>query len=84
MAGRPSPGNVSTKLQRIAGLAREAPNMAVTSLSHHMDVEFLREAYRRTRKGGAPGVDGQTAEEYAKNLESILQSLLNRFKSGSY
>jgi group II intron reverse transcriptase/maturase len=29
-------------------------------------------------------VDGQTAQEYAVNLEGNLQSLLDRFKSGSY
>ena len=39
--------------------------MALTTLAHHIDLEWLREAYRRTRKDGATGVDGQTAEEYA-------------------
>lgn len=84
MEGRPSPKTVFTKLQRIAELARQAPQMAFTSLSHHIDVEFLREAYRRTRKNGAPGVDDMTANEYARNLENHLQSLLDRFKSGTY
>ena len=40
--------------------------MALTTLAHHIDIDWLREAYRRTRKDGATGVDGQTAEEYAK------------------
>ncbi len=84
MGGMPSSSSVSTKLQRIAKLAREAPDMAFTSLSHHIDVDFLREAYRRTRKDGAVGVDGQTAEEYASDLEGNLRSLLDRFKSGTY
>ena len=34
--------------------------MALTTLAHHIDVDWLREAYRRTRKDGARGVDGQT------------------------
>lgn len=76
--------NVSTKLQRIAELARKAPQMAIRTLAHHIDVEFLREAYRQTRKDGAVGVDDQTAAAYAVNLEGNLQSLLDRFKSGSY
>ena len=80
----PSSEIVSTKLQRIAKLAKEAPDMAFTSLAHHIDIEWLREAYRRTRKDGAAGVDGQTAGEYATNLEANLQSLLNRAKSGTY
>lgn len=75
---------ISTKLQRIAWLAREAPERSFLSLAHHIDAELLREAYRRTRKSGAPGVDGQTAEQYAENLEVNLQSLLDRFKSGRY
>jgi hypothetical protein len=44
---------------------------------------FLKEAYRRTRKDGAVGVDGQTAQAYAEDLESNLESLLHRFKSGT-
>jgi group II intron reverse transcriptase/maturase len=47
-------------------------------------VEFLKEAYRRTRKDGAPGVDGRTAREYERDLEANLRSLLERFKNGSY
>jgi len=84
MPGTPSPTSVSTKLQRIAELARRSPSTALTTLAHHIDVDFLREAYRRTRKDGAPGVDRQTAEEYARNLEANLQALLDRFKSGTY
>ncbi len=58
--------------------------MVFTSLGHHVNQETLREAFRRTRKDGAVGVDGQTAADYAKDLEGNLQSLLERFKSGSY
>jgi RNA-directed DNA polymerase len=76
--------NVSTKLQRIAELARKAPQMAIRTLAHHIDVEFLRVAYQQTRKDGAVGVDKQTAADYAANLEDNLQSLLDRFKSGRY
>jgi RNA-directed DNA polymerase len=76
--------NVSTKLQRIAELARRAPTMAIRTLAHHIDVEFVRVAYQQTRKDGAVGVDEQTAADYAANLEINLQSLLDRFKSGTY
>src|SRR5712692_4974745 len=83
MSGTPGPKDVSTKLQRIAKLAREV-SAPLTALAHHIDIEFLREAYRRTRKDGAPGIDEQTAAEYEKQLDGNLQSLLERFKSGSY
>lgn len=79
--GRPSLSDVSTKQQRIAEIARQVP-VALTSLSHHIDLNWLYEAYRRTRKDGAPGLDGQTAKEYGRELEANLQSLLDRAKSG--
>jgi hypothetical protein len=41
--------------------------MVFTTLAHHIDIEWLHEAYRRTRKSGAVGVDGQTARDYAAN-----------------
>jgi RNA-directed DNA polymerase len=74
---------VSTRLERIAKLAREIRE-PLTTLAHHIDVEWLREAYRRTRKDGARGVDGQSAEEYAEHLEENLRSLLDRMKTGTY
>lgn len=75
---------VSTRLQRIAQLAEEDRKRVFMSLAHHIDRDFLREAYRLTRKDGAPGVDGQTGTAYEENLEENLQSLLDRFKSGIY
>jgi group II intron reverse transcriptase/maturase len=76
--------NISMRLERIAKLAKNAPQMAFRTLAHHIDVDLLREAYRVTRKDGAVGVDGQSAAEYGSRLEDNLESLLNRAKSGTY
>jgi RNA-directed DNA polymerase len=76
--------DVSTKLERLAKLARDKPGISLLTLAHHIDVNWLREAYRRTRKDGARGVDGQGAAQYAGQLEANLQSLLDRAKSGRY
>lgn len=84
MEGTQSPQDISTRLQRIAQMARTHPQRAFETLAHHIDVEFLRDAFDRTRKDGAPGVDGQTASEYACRLEENLRGLLDRFKSGRY
>jgi len=78
MAETLSSTTVSTKLERIAQLAREMPQAALTTLAHHINIDWLREAYRRTRKDGATGIDRQTADEYAKNLDDNLRSLLER------
>jgi len=58
--------------------------VALYSLSHVIDQEWMREAYRLTRKSGAPGIDGVIAAEYESNLEGNLISLLGRIRSGSY
>jgi len=82
MTGTKGLEDISTKQQRIAELAKRFETL--TTLAHHVDMEWMREAYRRTRKDGAPGVDGQSAEEYGQRLEENLQSLLERAKSGTY
>jgi RNA-directed DNA polymerase len=79
-----NPQGVLPKQQRIAQLASQSPQMGFTSLAYHMDLDWLAEAYRRTRKDGAVGVDGQTAADYERDLEGNLRSLLERAKSGSY
>lgn len=79
-----SSGNVSTKQQQIATLARNFPERVFSSLHHYLDYDWLLRAWELTRKNAAAGVDGQTADKYAEHLEQNLQSLLSRIKSGSY
>lgn len=77
--------SVCTKQQRIAELAKQIPKFRMVSLNKYLDEEWLREAYRRTRKDGATGVDGLTAAEYAaEGLNDKLVDLKNRAKSGAY
>jgi hypothetical protein len=45
--------------------------MVLTTLAHHIDEEWMQEAYR-TRKDGAVGVDGVTASAYEAELEANL------------
>src|ERR1700681_1709919 len=58
--------------------------MGFTSLNHHLELIWLLEAYHRTRKDAAPGVDGCTAEDYGRGLLANLKTLLDRAKSGTY
>ncbi len=76
--------DVFTKQQRIAELARQSPEMGFTSLAYFIDLIWMLEAFHRTRKDGAVGVDGQDGEDYAANLLGNLQSLRDRAKSGTY
>lgn len=65
---------LSPKLQKIAAQARDRSRV-FTTLAHLIDEELLREAYRLVRKDGAPGVDGQTGEQYAENLDEYRECL---------
>ena len=78
MTGTPRPDTVYTKRRRIAKLAKDCPDLSFTNLAHHIDIDWLHEAYVKTRKDGAVGVDGQTADEYEADLWGNLQRLLNR------
>lgn len=75
---------VSTKQQRIAANARNLPNASFCALAHHVDLYWLYEAFMRTRKDAAPGVDNQSAQDYESNLGKNLRNLLELFKSGMY
>src|SRR6202049_2825737 len=82
--GTLNPANLSTKRRWIAELARTKPGTVLFSLHHVIDLEWMKEAYRLTRKDGATGIDGATAADYEANLEANLMDLLDRIKSGRY
>src|SRR5437879_13305481 len=84
MPGASEPDPVSTKQQRIAQLAQQAPSMGFFSLAHHIDLRWLYEAYLRVRKNGATGVVGQTPADNQGHPGATRRSRRKRAKSGSY
>ena len=76
--------SVSTRQQHIAAVAKRHASSPLTTLSHHLDLLWLRAAYGKVRRDSAPGVDGRTVADYGENLEANLRSLLERAKSGTY
>src|SRR5271167_521240 len=82
--GTLDPTNLSTHRQRIANSARTKRGTALCSLHHVIDLDWMMEAYRLTRKDGAPGIDGVTAADYEVNLKANLLDLLERIRSGRY
>ena len=76
--------HVRTKQQRIAQIARQRPQERLTALNQYLDIPWLTEACERLRQNSAPGVDGQTVQDYGQNLESRLSGLLERAKRGTY
>lgn len=75
---------ISTKLCQIAEQAREHPERIFTALAHLMDMELLQDAFDKTRKDGAPGVDGVTGDMYAEHLEANLTALHDRLRRKQY
>jgi group II intron reverse transcriptase/maturase len=76
--------DVSTRQQRIAANARAYPERSFTSLAHHLDRAWLEEAWRRVRKDGAVGVDGQTAAAFEGQREAHLERLREAAHTGRY
>lgn len=52
--------SVSTRRRRIVMAAQKHRQEPMTTLNHHMDLNWMCEAYRCVRKDAAPGIDGQT------------------------
>ena len=66
MTGTLSREIISTRQEKIATLARHEPKLVLTTLAHHIDALWLREAYRRTRKDVADFM--AVGESIARNL----------------
>src|SRR6266700_7327905 len=73
---------VSTKLAELVARARK--EKCLTNVIQFVDEELLRLAFRSLRKQAAPGVDGQSYEDYAVNLDQRLRDVYAQLKSGRY
>jgi len=73
---------VFTKLAGLVALTRKEERL--TNVIQYVDEEMLHLAFRSLRKQAAPGIDGQSYEDYEANLEQNLRGLYARLKSGRY
>jgi retron-type reverse transcriptase len=51
---------------------------------HHLTVDLLRESYYALQRKAAPGVDGETWQQYGTGLEDRLAALHSRVHRGAY
>ena len=58
--------------------------MVFTSIGHMIDKELLRQCHVKMDGDKAVGMDGITKEDYEKDLEENLESLVERLKKKSY
>ena len=76
--------SVLQRLDRIHQRAGTHPDEVFNNLYSLLNHQLLWHAFRRLKRGKAPGVDNVTLEDYEEELEANLQSLLLRLHNGSY
>jgi RNA-directed DNA polymerase len=74
----------SIKLERIGKLATRDKEIVFNNVGHVLGIEMLRDIYRQAEGRKAVGIDGITKEEYGKNLEENLKTVLLRIRRGTY
>jgi RNA-directed DNA polymerase len=77
-------GKTWMKLSLISEHAERDPLFRFTSLAHLLDKEFLKDCYNSLNRNKAVGVDEVSWEDYGKNLDENLDSLVSRLKSKKY
>jgi|SRR5579863_2498024 len=79
-----SRGGVIQALERIRQAARQRKEERFTALFHHICPERLRDGFFALEQEAAAGVDGQTWQGYAADLENNLNDLHGRVQRGAY
>lgn len=79
-----SGASVSQGLCGVRQRAKERKGEKFTALLHHLTFERLRESYFALSRKAAPGVDGETWQQYETGLEGRLADLHSRVHRGAY
>jgi RNA-directed DNA polymerase len=64
--------------------ARRERRMKFTSLMHHITEELLRASFFELKKQAAPGIDGETWQDYTIDFERRIKDLHGRIHRGAY
>ncbi|MEZ6099791.1 MAG: group II intron reverse transcriptase/maturase [Pirellulaceae bacterium] len=73
-----------TRLDRITHRAETHPEESFNNLFSLLTYELLWHAFRKLQRDKAPGVDGETVDQYELTLRDNLHDLLARLHRGSY
>jgi group II intron reverse transcriptase/maturase len=79
-----SGASVPQGLSGVRQRARERKQEKFTALLHHLTVDLLRESYFALQRKAAPGVDGETWQQYGTGLEDRLADLHSCVHRGAY
>jgi RNA-directed DNA polymerase len=77
--------SLENALFRIRQKAQKEKTCQFTTLWHHVcEIERLRSSYYELKRNAAPGIDGETWDDYGEKLEINLQRLSISLKTGAY
>src|SRR5262245_30701256 len=74
---------MSTQLDRIAAKAKADRKVRVTSLAHVLTPAFLTDTWRQMNRRGASGIDGETTQQFERELETRVQDICARLRAGT-
>jgi hypothetical protein len=75
---------MSTQLGRIAKKAKLDRTVRFTSLAHLLTPSFLKETWRMMNRHAASGIDGQSTEQFANEIEQRVEEICQQLKAGTY
>jgi RNA-directed DNA polymerase len=76
--------SVPQGLRGVRERARKEKKEQFTALLHHLTVDLLRASYFALQRRAAPGIDGETWQQYGHGLEDRLTDLHTRVHRGAY
>ena len=76
--------SASCLLDRVRSVARRDKRARFTALLHHITLDHLRDSFCALKRNAAPGVDGETWQQYGADLEQRLMSLHRQVHTGTY
>ena len=75
---------MSTQLGQIAKKAKLDRHARFTSLAHLLTPAFLKETWRMMNWKAASGVDGESTEQFASEMEERVEEICGQLKAGMY
>jgi RNA-directed DNA polymerase len=75
---------MSTQLSQIAKRAKLDRKARFTSLAHLLTPDFLKETWGKMNRRASGGVDGQSAEQFERELGTQIEAIYTQLKAGTY
>jgi RNA-directed DNA polymerase len=73
-----------TQFARIAQKAQENPDEVFTSLAHYLTEEYLMSSFKKLNKSATSGIDRVSWNDYELNLQTRIEDLHKRLRTGKY